>query len=278
MGNKTSQLKQERVSTAKSTNFQSRFLYSSKSPGSGLETPNTPSGADQSLEVRSFNSFISSKEFDQEYLTASNLLSFLQDSKTEGIKTFFSQKSTHKIQRKQFLSKLSHWGKKYEDLCTELRDQYNLLIIKQHQDLEKSLEETGKLVLRNYKISEELLTKSLIRHSSNIQITKLIHSLNSFEIIDPPNINIQTLYEILEYKILRMQVLSSLVWTADAKHKFVVICYVLSDEIETEYSLDEDHLNSALRAAVIDPKDSLLPRFKELQFQFENLSRPYKSG
>lgn len=266
MGNKTSELVQERKTSAKTTNFKSRFLVDRKS---GIETPATPSGADNSMEMKSFCCMMGPKDEEPEYLTLDALITILEESKTLGIQAFFLQKSVHKLQRKNFLSKHSNWGKKYEDLCSELREEYNFLILSQNNELQKSLEDAGKLVLNKYNLTEDSLARNLLRYSSNVRVTKLLHTLNTFEILNPPTLSISALYEIIYYKLSRLQILSSLIWTQDAKKKCLILCYLLSDEIEAEYQLDEDQLNGALRLATIDPNDPLLQRFRDMKREFE---------
>lgn len=266
MGNKTSELVQERKISAKTTNFKSRFLVDRRS---GIETPATPSGADNSMDMKSFCCMIDPKDEEPDYLTLEVIISILEESKTLGTQTFFAQKSVHKLQRKNFLSKHSNWGKKYEDLCSELREEYNSLILSQNQELQTSLEDAGKLVLNKYNLTEELLARNLLRYSSNTRVTSLLHTLNTFEILNPPSLSISVLYDIIHYKLSRLQILSSLIWTQDGKKKCLILCYLLSDEIESEYQLDEDQLNGALRLATIDPYDPLLPRFRDMKREFE---------
>lgn len=223
-------------------------------------------GLQPSVVPPAVSPFVVPQEMEKAVLVKKDLFRLLLDTKREAQKVYHDSYVQYRGRRVEYMQKYVEWGSCYEDLCIDLKEEYNRMVVHHTRQIERALKDSGKNILESKGIDEKLLESSVLHYAADPKILELVESANSFKRVEPVEMDLATLLEICKFRHSRYSVLCK-----EVKHphsRALIIRTIICDEVHSAFHIEEEDFMWVLQNMSVPESSPAIQQFQQLTFLF----------
>ena len=209
---------------------------------------------------------ISQQEKESKLLWKTHLLELLANLKKEIDLKCLELNFSHRNERSEFLKKHVDWGSSYLELCKELREEYDRLVISQKARLKKFLKRITKEFLSNNEYDQELLEQSILHYANSSEVVKAVESLQADNSGYNRHLRIGKLLEICKFQSSLYKEVGKKVQHQIAGSRHIIVKVIISDLTYEKFNIEQEDIGWALKNMNVSEGDSIIEEFKGLKY------------